>query len=158
MIEYTGYISGTAQKYCEKISRRLVLKALSIAFLTVLPTIIILALAIDNWGIIVGYLFVIAISIGCLYLPKKNIQSFLPKKITIDTDYIVSITDHDTASRSIDAVQTVLDFGDFYVINFCAGQKSDRFICQKNLLSKGTDDAFRNLFKAKIRRKTGSTD
>jgi len=151
MIEYTGYISGAAQKYCEKISRKLVLKALSVAFLAVLPTIIILAFAINNWVIILGYLFVIVISIGCLYIPKKNIQSFLPKKITIDADYLVSITDHDIASRSIDAVQTVLDCGDFYVINFCAGQKSDRFICQKNLISKGSDDAFRDLFKEKIK-------
>ena len=49
----------------------------------------------------------------------------------------------------------VRDFGEFYEIVFLFGKISDKFICQKNLLTKGTLEQFESLFNGKLQRING---
>ena len=74
----------------------------------------------------------------------------IPKKIVTDNDYIISIADKYSDSRNINDVKLVRDFGEFYEIIFPFGKISEKFICQKNLLVKGTIEEFEALFGDKI--------
>ena len=54
--------------------------------------------------------------------------------------------------RNIEDVKCVRDFGEFYELVFPFGKISEKFICQKDLLSKGTLAEFEALFGDKILR------
>ena len=71
----------------------------------------------------------------------------------VDGDYIICIADKYTESRLINEVKSVLDYGEFYEIKFPFGRLSDKFICQKSLLSKGAIEEFEKMFQGKIKRK-----
>ena len=49
------------------------------------------------------------------------------------------------------------DFGEFYEIVFPFGKVSDKFICQKNLLTQGTLEEFEKLFEGKTTRDSSVT-
>ena len=76
-----------------------------------------------------------------------------PKKIQITDETIICTADKFTDSRFISAVNKVYDYGDFYFISFVFGNISEKYVCQKNLLSKGTLDQFEKIFEPKLVKK-----
>ena len=74
------------------------------------------------------------------------------------------IIDNNTVSRSVvggketlvttplDKVKTILDYGDWYYIIFKFGDMSNSWICQKDLIVKGTNEEFEKIFEGKIKR------
>lgn len=152
MIEFNGYISGEAEKYYWKKSRRIGIKILICALLLLLPPFIIIARATQNWFILIGYcsLFVILPLAAFIPKSKKERKSLTPKRIVTDSDYIISIADKYEDSKSINDVSIVRDHGEFYELVFPIGKISEKFICQKNLLAKGTIEEFEALFGDKI--------
>ena len=53
----------------------------------------------------------------------------------------------------ISDVKKVVDHGEFYELSFVFGKVSDKFICQKSLLTKGTLEEFKAMFGDKVYRK-----
>ena len=153
MIEFTGYITGKAEKRFVQKSRRIGLIFSSFAILFALP----IAFLIGKF-VLHDDAFIYAMLAGLSILPlicfipkgKKEHLSMLPKRIYTRDNHIVCVADKCTDSKLISDVTKVLDHGDFYELCFPFGKISEKFICQKSLLSKGSLGAFERLFKGKI--------
>lgn len=156
MIEFNGYLTGAAEKYFYRKSQILGRNILLITMIVVFP----LFWMISKWSRSIEILWAYGILFACIPLfcriPKrrKTRIDWTPKKIFIDEDYIVSVASAYTESKLIDDVKLVRDFGDFYEIVFPFGKVSEKFICQKDLLGKGTIEEFEALFEGKLERKT----
>ena len=70
----------------------------------------------------------------------------------MEEDYVLCVSDKYTETRSINDVKKVIDHGEYYELCFSFGKLSDKFICQKNLITKGTIQEFETLFSGKITR------
>ena len=154
MIEFTGYLTGAAKKAYY----RRVVKYLRNTFLVaaglVFPFVLLFALRVQRWGILIGYSFIILAIIFSPYLQiKADKNKYVPKRICIQDGILLSVADKATESKSIDEVKKILDCGEFYVILFPFGKYSEKFVCQKDLLTKGTLEEFETLFEGKIVRK-----
>lgn len=152
MIEFNGYISGESEKYYWKNSRRIGIKILICTLLLLLPPFITIARITQEWFILIGYcsLFVILPLAAFIPKSKKEQKLLLPKKIATDGEYIVSLSGKFEDSKNINDVKFVRDFGEFYELVFPMGKVSEKFICQKDLLVKGTIEEFEALFGDKI--------
>ena len=75
-----------------------------------------------------------------------------PKKIFVQDEYIVCTADKWTEAKAVSDVKVVRDFGEFYDLVFPFGNASEKFVCQKSLLSKGTLEDFEALFEGKLER------
>ena len=91
--------------------------------------------------------------LGLIPPSKKDYLSMLPRKIIIKDDHMVCMTNRDSVSRLISDVSKVIDHGEFYELCFPFGKFSEKFICQKNLLTKGNIKMFEDLFDEKILRR-----
>ena len=153
MIEFTGYITGKAEKRFVQKSRRIGLIFSSFAILFALP----IAFLVGKF-VLHDDAFIYAMLAGLSILPlicvipkgKKEHLSMLPKRIYTRDNHIVCVADKYTDSKLISDVTKVLDHGEFYELCFPFGKISEKFICQKSLLSKGSLVAFERLFKGKI--------
>ena len=157
MIEFEGYLTGTAEKAFVRKTRKTALFALGFGVLLTLPLIFLFGKAVFRDDAFI-YAMLSAMFIGAIivFIPKgkKEHQAMLPKRIYMDKSHIVCVADRYTDSRLISDVTKVVDHGDFYELHFPFGKSSDKFICQKSLLKKGTLRGFENLF-GKIIKKTG---
>lgn len=103
-----------------------------------------------------------AVCIIICFRPNKSERLFyptylaLPITITITNDSVSNsyfkkaLT---TSTKPINAVKKVIDVGEWYYIIFKFGDIGNSWVCQKDLLTKGTIDEFERLFKDKIVRK-----
>lgn len=152
MIEFNGYISGDAQKYFFRKSRMIA----SVVFMTVgvllLPAAISFNKIIDGFNLLLLYIcFFVFIFVG-IWLPKtkKGKQKILPKKIAIVGESVYCTADTYSESKYVEDVKCVKDHGSFYELVYPFGKISEKYICQKDLLTVGSIEDFENLFKDKI--------
>lgn len=155
MIEFNGCISGKAKKHFIKKCRRFVQILLFIGMLFFCPTICYFAIKNKSNFLIELFVYCFIGMFGMTYIPKskKEEKSLTPRKIFVSDETIVCIADKYTESQSIHDVKKIKDYGDFYDLIFPIGRYSEKFICQKELLSKGTLEEFEALFEGKIERK-----
>ena len=111
------------------------------------------------WMFMPGYLSLFVFIPILVRIPqsKKNIQKITPKRIYIKDESITCEADSFVERRYIEDAKKLCDHGDFYEICFPIGRYSEKFICQKDLLSKGTLEEFEFLFKDKITRNNQET-
>ena len=152
MIEFKGYISGEAKKRWQHNNRMFFIKVIGIAWLAIVPSIIVGLLRAGEWipaGVVASSLVLL---IGCAFIPqsKKEKRMLTPKSIVVVGDCITCKTDKAIETKYIDDVKTVKDHGAFYEFIFPFGKVSTNFICQKDLLVKGTLEEFEALFGDKI--------
>lgn len=83
----------------------------------------------------------------------KILNLYVPKKIFIDADTIRMESEKTVAVKSVVNVKKIIDVGEWYQILFYFPHKNMYFVCQKNLITKGTIQQFEQLFKDKIVRK-----
>lgn len=155
MIEFNGYLTGTAEKYFHKKVQSFGRKLLFIGMSLVLPLIISIASWTHRWGLILAYIgmyFAVPPLVSILR-SEKEMVAMTPHKIFVQDEYIVCVADKYTEAKAISDVKVVRDFGEFYDIAFPFGNVSEKFVCQKSLLSKGTLEDFEALFEGKIERK-----
>ena len=154
MIEFNGYLSGAAEKRLYEKSRDLAQNLFLFAVLALLPMIIFWGIRMKSWQLVCVYcsLFVLIPLLVRIPKSKKERLAMTPKRVYVEEDHIVCITDQYTESRLICNVKKVIDRGEFYELYFPFGQISEKFICQKSLLSKGTLKEFEALFGDKIQR------
>ena len=86
------------------------------------------------------------------FIPKRKKEklAMLPKRIYIKDEHIVCVADRYTDSKFISDVKKVIDHGEFYELCFPFGKISEKFICQKSLLTKGSLREFEEIFKKKL--------
>ena len=157
MIEFNGYITGVTEKrYWEKAKKK-AQKIILLAGIVIFPIICVISYGMQSWMPIAILVLSIPAALLSTVLPKssKEKRSFNPKCIYTEEEYIVCITDQDEESRRIDAVKCVYEYEEFYELEFNAGNSSDKFLCQKSLLTHGTILEFETLFPDKITKKTG---
>lgn len=152
MIEFSGYLNGAAEKYFHKKTRILGRNILLVGVLILLPAIMSIGIRMKTWGLIIAYfsLFIIIPLLALIPKSKKERIAITPKKVFTEDGYIVCVADRYTESRLLNEAKQLRDFGEFYEIVFPFGKISDKFICQKDLCTKGTIEAFEALFEGKI--------
>ncbi len=160
MIEFDGYIMGSAEKYFFKKIKRLSLKLIYGSLLLPLPGVIILSLQYNFWVLLGVYssMFITAPLCFCFPKSKKEKKAIKPKRIFTEDEYIIAVTDKCEDIKRISDVKEVYDFGEFYELVFPFGKVSEKFICQKDLLTKGSLKEFEALFECPIKRKRQSGD
>lgn len=113
--------------------------------------------------IFVPLLTLFAVLIFLMYRPDKQARlfysSYLTEPFTITISNGVITNSYFEKSRlvsggkSVNSVKRVLDVGEWYYIIFKFGDISTSWVCQKDLLTKGTIEDFENLFENKLVRK-----
>ena len=155
MIEFTGPLTGAAELCFKRKVRKTTFFAGSFALLLTIPIIFYIGNNVlcdpTFINVFIPALIVIAV---ILIIPKgrKEHISILPHRIYIDNEIIVCVAKKYTETRHIRDVTKVIDHFDYYEICFRLGKYSEKFICQKNHLSKGTFMEFEAIFEEKIER------
>lgn len=155
MIEFNGYLTGAAKKCFIRRTVKYLQNTFLAAACLVFPAIILFAIRMRIWSILVGCLIVILAIVILPYLQVKTDKNkYVPKMIRIQDNIILYVSDKLTESKSVDDVKEVRDCGEYYILLFPFGKYSDKFVCQKELLTQGTLEAFEALFEGKIVKKT----
>ena len=90
---------------------------------------------------------------SAIWPTKKEEYKLFSKSITITEDgEMVAVTHFEEILRAVSQVEEVVDVGCGYIIKFYYEHRTDFFLCQKDLLVKGTIEQFENLFEGKITR------
>ncbi|MBO5417421.1 MAG: hypothetical protein J6A50_02310 [Clostridia bacterium] len=155
MIIFDGYITGNSEKRFRQKSITLGQNIMLLSLTLFFPAVLHLSLKLKSWIIILLYgLMFIIIPLGAR-IPNsaKEKKAITPKKIIIKDGYITCLADKYEEIRNISDIKTVWDWGEFYEINFPFGKISEKFICQKDLLTIGSIEEFEDLFADKIVRK-----
>lgn len=154
MIEFTGYLTGAAKKYFFKRGIKYLQNIFLGAAILVSPPIVMFALKIQSLLLIVGYIIATSVILiaPCLQV-KSDKDKYVPKLIRIQDNILLSASDGITESRYIEEVKEVRDYGEYYALVFPMGKLSEKFVCQKDLLTKGTLEEFEALFEGKIVKK-----
>ncbi len=162
MIEFSGHLTGSAEKRYFNKSRELVqyiaLGSLAIGLLNYRT----LAQLAQIWPPIkvTMYIFYGICLLSPLWLriniKNKHRLANTPHRIAIDDGYIICIADAFEEGREVSDVKRVRDFGAFYELVFSFNRASYKFICQKDLLTQGSLEEFEKLFEGKLERQQRS--
>ncbi len=154
MIEFCGNLQGQARKYAFKqVNKHSIIGSIIAA---VLATIAIILLAVFVDVIILVFLVLppTLILVSIFAKSSKSIEaSIFPERIVVDKDCIISSSAEFRDERELSQINSIIDFGEFYQIIFDAKYESNKYICQKDLITKGTIEDFEKLFENKIVRK-----
>lgn len=155
MIEFSGELSDKSRLYLQKKLYRGSCLAVLIATVAISIPIIFLGVfweAIALLFLILPFIMGIVLIIPKLNPQTKTLKLNTPKKITIAEGTVERDGEgqQNYASREIAAVKKVIDMGEWYHIIFYFGHKDIFFICQKDLITIGTIEAFEKLFDGKI--------
>lgn len=155
MIEFSGYLSGSAEAFFYKKSRYLGLGFLLVGMILVLPTIIVLSVRLNDAAPTIVYcaIFPVLCLLSLIPKRKKEKRRLTPKRIYTEDDCITCVANGYVETKFVDDVKMVVDHGEFYEIIFPFGKVSDKFICQKDLLTQGSLQSFEELFKGKVIKK-----
>lgn len=160
MIEFYGCISGAAEKHRTK---KDIVLGLIIGYITLtvmLPVIIFIAYGlkvsvdVEMWYVLIPYFSFYALIPLTMIIPtgKKMREENNTIRVFTDEEYIVaSVAKQKEEYKLIEDVKVVNDYGEFYQLIFPWEKGiSNIFICQKNLIIKGTIEEFEALFEGKI--------
>ena len=155
-MEFNGFISGEAAMFYWKNSRKLALKIVLAGCSIVFPIILAIAVITSYWLLIFAYVLCCGLILLTFLIPKnkRKMLSLTPNRIFKDEEYIVCVGDKFEEFHLISDASALVDYGEFYFIKFPFGKYSDKFICQKSLLTQGTLEEFEALFEGKIERKS----
>ena len=150
MIEFKGIISDKCASHMR--NRETMLK---LRFCLPLGIALAIPFAIDaisnepiSWVVVVAFL--LFGFIGAVPPSKKDYATYLPNSVIIEGNSIAISCENLYQSREVEQVKKVIDFGEWYQIVFAFPHKSLYFICQKDLLVKGTLEDFEGKFKGLI--------
>ena len=160
MIEFKGCITGNAAKYFWKASRSILRNVILGVIFILFPVVLVITIMAGDFRILIAYALLSASMLIMLVIPRseKEKSSWFPKRIFTDEEYIVCTSEKYEEYKLIEDASRVIDYGDFYYIVFPFGKISDKFICQKDLLTQGTLEEFEALFDGKIERKFNSPE
>ena len=154
MIEFDGYIYGSAKKRWVKINQVMGVKICVVSWLLIVPVIIVFGFEAKNWLIVslcMASFFVLPL-FALIPQGEKVQRTMLPKNIVVDKEFIICKTDKGGETRCVKDVVIVKDNDEYYEIVFPFGKLSCNFICQKDLIVRGTLVEFETLFADKIQK------
>lgn len=154
-IEFNGMITGEAEKFYWKKSRDLGLKVLLVSIALVSPTFVMIGIQIHSHIPILICVCMLFLAPVLVHIPqsRKQKEEFTPRRIYTEDDAIIAMTQNGIERKYIEDAKCVYDHGEFYEFVFPFGKVSDKFICQKSLLTKGTLEDFEYLIGDKLIRK-----
>ena len=154
MIDFAGGLSGDAEKcfLTRTVAVELLISLIGLLF--PLPVAVFLAIRMRKWILLGVYLGLMALMMLMVCIPKskKERKAITPKRIYIVEEEIICVTERSIEARRICDVKQVRDYGAFYELRCYVGPVSRSFICQKDLLTKGSLKEFEALFVGKIQR------
>lgn len=153
MIEFSGETSEEVKHYLlKKLSVSSFIIALSISIPFIMGAII--AAVMWHWVIavtIIWFVFFIALATASPYINRsKTLNTAIPKTVSISEEFIESKNEKFHHGRYMTDVKKILDMENWYHIYFYFPHKNVCFICQKNLITKGTIKDFEKIFEGKI--------
>lgn len=155
MIEFKGELADNTIKFLKKRMIRSQQKTNIFFFILTLPMLTFLLhfiMPLKYILIVFPVLAVLAVFSPYLIIKASKIN-FVPKCITINDGLILLANDHLTDGRKIEQVKEVKDYGEYYTLTFVGFFTiSSPYICQKDLLTKGTIEEFEALFEGKIKK------
>ena len=151
-IEFNGMITGAAEKRFwqkEHTGVQLVCPLVGILCFPIIP---IVAEIFRNSFVYWFYISLFLVIEIIVSLPKSKNYKMLwnPQRIVIDQDMITCTANSYVESKFIDDVKEVRVHEEFYELVFPFGKISNKFMCQKSLLTKGSLAEFEELFKDKL--------
>lgn len=155
MIEFNGHISGAAEKAFWKKGRKIVLIGYLFAIPAAFSVILFFGNLFRSKSLIYAFAIYFSLVPVLFFIPKRKKErlAMIPKRIYINGEHIVCVADRYTDSKFISDVKKVIDHGEFYELCFPFGKVSEKFICQKSLLTKGSLREFEEIFKKKLIKK-----
>ena len=158
MIEFNGKLTGNAKKFFYKKTVCMAIFVMLIgSFIGMMTTIIAWYFyfsIFDFYYILAGICVVATLSLlPCAMFFSKKI---ITQKVTITEKLIYSKTGFRTKKILKSDVKKVYDYGEYYYIVANFLNHSSIFVCQKDLLSKGTLKDFEMLFSGKIKEHKGT--
>lgn len=158
MIDFNGYLTGASDKFFFRKYITFVQVILVGAFIMVWPFILMIMTFLRSfYPIFCAYCIVfvggmILFRIG-IQTDKKTKKIITPKRIYIEDESIICVTESSTMGKKFKSVKTVYDYEEFYYLSFNWTNKTMNYVCQKDLLTQGTLEDFEKLFDGKIIRK-----
>ena len=153
MIMFEGELSNECRKFL--IKGQIKLQAITALIVFVLFSIPIILLGL--WWDQMIYIGLVALSLFVVFSllpPGKNAQKlFVPTCVSFDFEegFVVQRCEKIERAYPIDTVESVVDYGEWYHLIFKSPNRIKYFVCQKNLITKGSLDEFEALFKDRIR-------
>ena len=150
MIKFDGELSTKCRLYVINRDRRLLLYAMIILMTPLVVLNVIMALNINIFLLLFVPVFLMVIIASYLYKPK--VQKPMLCHIEINDEIVTIEFNEKYSERKICDVKRIIDYGEFYVVEFYfPGVLYD--VCQKNLITEGTLNAFESFFDVKGIRK-----
>lgn len=156
MIEFNGYISGAAKKRFLRKWKNRALNSAGGTILAMFPVFVILSIIFRDATLVAFYAVIMFAFVLLLLLivsiPKseKAIKAMITKRIRIDDGRIICTTDKGSEIVRISDVRVIREYDEFYEMDFSFFMMSEKFICQKNLLTQGTLEDFEKMFEDKL--------
>lgn len=159
MVVFSGEINQTIQnEIIKKRSRQLCIMLFAVTVICIFSTLIIWLCTKDFDGEIIKILILsgLSILITLIIFISSNHYKCLFKwnyNIIIEEGLITVISIHQDNLKSvkpISKIKKVIDYGNYYLLNFNKWDKSNSIVCQKDLISKGSIPEFEQIFKCKI--------
>ncbi len=155
MIEYKGELSNKCKNFVLKNETNVARISAIIVCVPIAIFDIWLALSNDLFYLIVLPILAFIVFLAGIKPREKSYGLIMTKRVRIEEDYLESEGERFNESRTIDQVKHVIDYGEWYKITFSFPYKSQRFVCQKDLIIQGTIEDFENLFSDKLIRRRG---
>ena len=149
MIEFKGNVSKKCRRFIKwKMSRVGVYGIVAAMVIVAGPIVVSLAMW-RPWTLLMTLPPLTIFPVLCFAMEK--IDNFTPLRITISKDgSMKSECKETTVMEQISNVKKVKDLGDFYYVYFGTYDTLTRFVCQKDLLTKGTLEEFEEMFAEKM--------
>ena len=155
MIEFYGELSDKCQiARAKKIAKCNGVLFLTVSIIIIIPIIIWATITSKiHYALILMALFTIMIGISFAVPQKRSLSFKIPTRLIIDANTISTTAlggKESMKTKPLVAVKKVFDRGEWYDIIFKYGNMSNSWVCQKDLIKKGTIDEFEKIFKNKI--------
>ena len=157
MIVFDGYLTGNAYKYFINKVITNESKVMIVLLLFTFPAFLVFSIKTNTLIPGMSSLFILT-ALSPLFVKscytKKTQKRMNLKKIVINVEDgdIKSISDKTIVCNYISKVKEVRDYGEYYDIVFPLIHLTSVFVCQKNLISKGSLEEFERVFEGKIKR------
>lgn len=153
-IEFSGMLDGEAKKFAVKQFNKYMMRFLLIVAVGLLPASLLLltynisVCHILGWvGIGVLGLSVVLMVCALTVNAARGYKGVCNRNVVVEDGEVK----YHSGKNSVESVQKVVDYGEFYRIVFSESFASaDDCICQKSLLCSGTMEDFESLFEGKM--------
>lgn len=154
MIEFKGELSKTCKEFVVKNEADCARRAATIAYVPFAVAEIIWWAVSGNLLVLIALpVLVMAAFLAGIKPKEKGYGLIMTKRVTIEGNDLECEGDQFHETKTMDQIKCVIDYGEWYKFEFRLPGNSQRFICQKDLITQGTIEDFENLFADKIIRR-----